>query len=69
MTLLFQGKLEKKREKGDVKGDFDINNSPGQDLSTEELSVAQEDIHLQGRESALAQPISLIIEETIELWS
>lgn len=59
---------ERERGRGGYKRDFDSSKSPGQDLSAEEMSMVQVDILIQGSNSTLVQPISLIIGKIIEIW-
>ena len=55
------------RESGVYKEDFDSSKSSGQDLSTDEVSVVQVDIQIQGRNSTFVQRTSFIIGKTIEM--
>ena len=48
--------------------DFNSSKSPGQDLSTEQVSVVQVDIRLQGRNSSLVHESSILIGMTLEMW-
>ena len=59
---------EGERDVGRDKQDFDSSNSPGKDVSAEEVSVVEVDIKLRGKNITLVQTISLIIGKTIEMW-
>ena len=60
---------QRETERERHKGDFDSSNSPGQDLSTKQVPVFQEDIQHMGKKknSTLVAGSSLLLGLTLEM--